>query len=115
MSADSVTVLHPERAVLEEGFGVGELTARSGLTYQRVDFYSRAGYLRPIDEARPGSGYQRRFTDTECRIARLLKQLLDLGLTVAAAVSVAREHVEAGRPLVVGEDGFLLIGSRVTQ
>jgi DNA-binding transcriptional MerR regulator len=98
-------------ATQEQAYSSAQLMRQSGLTYRQLDYYCAMGYLAPAEDE-PGSGHPRRYSEDQVRIAVLIKKLLDAGFTVSAAATLAREHVETGRPLVVNADGWLLIGAR---
>ena len=61
------------------------------LTYRRVDYWTRLGYLRVLgDEPNPGSGFTRRWPISEYRIACRMAKLIDAGFILAAAAELAR-------------------------
>lgn len=60
-----------------------------GLTYRQLDYWTRQGYLRPVNPD-PGSGVQRRWPEEELVVARLMRRLIAAGLKVEAAHRVAR-------------------------
>ena len=49
-----------EAPVLGDTITSSELIAVSGISYRMLDFWTRAGYLKP-DKATPGHGNPRRF------------------------------------------------------
>jgi hypothetical protein len=73
---------------------VDELTApefldASGLSYRRLDHWTRLGYLR-TDRPCPGSGFARTWPRAEVDVARRLARLADAGILPERAVPVAR-------------------------
>lgn len=66
-----------------------EVCARAGCTYRQLDFWTRAGYLKPARAAR-GHGTQRLYTPDEADIARRMVHLSAAGLLPSAAVKAAR-------------------------
>lgn len=77
-----------------------------GATYRQVDFWVRRGYLRP-DDAQPGSGYARQWSDEELAVGARMARLVAAGLTPAVASKVARES----GPVVVQPGVLLALGS----
>jgi hypothetical protein len=75
---------------------------RPYLTYRKLDWWVRCGYLRPVASTRPGlaatpgSGYQRLFTPEEAAVAVLMARLVRAGLTTTAALAAARGQRELG-------------------
>lgn len=69
--------------------GVPVRLAALGLTYRRLDYWTRVGYLRP-DRPTPGSGYARGWSEEELRVAAAIFRLTESGLTVAQAAPLAR-------------------------
>jgi hypothetical protein len=60
------------------GISATELVDAAGVTYRKVDYWTRIGYLETLGETTPGSGYGRRYADTEVDVARALKILVPL-------------------------------------
>jgi hypothetical protein len=68
---------------------VSTIARAVGVSYRRLDYWARCGYLRADGEG-SGSGVRRRFSDDELRVAQLMARLVDAGLTVPTAANVAR-------------------------
>jgi len=73
-----------------------------GLTYRRLDHWTRQGWLQPTRFSR-----NREWPQRELRIADLMRRLTDAGLTPEAAAQAARAH-EDGRALVRLAPGVVL-------
>jgi len=71
-----------------KGNGLADSPLADGLTYRQLDYWCRQGYLKPGGGT--GSGSWRTWPDEERAVARLMKRLVDAGLTVEAAHRVAR-------------------------
>jgi hypothetical protein len=71
-----------------------DVLAVSGVTYRQLDYWARAGYLRPVNE-RSGSGVHRDWPDLEVAITVLMSRLIEAGMTVPAASVIARDAVGA--------------------
>jgi DNA-binding transcriptional MerR regulator len=67
-----------------------------GVSYRRLDYWARHGYLRP-DGNGGGSGYRRRWPDDELAIAALMARLVGAGLGLDVAAKIARAAVESGK------------------
>jgi DNA-binding transcriptional MerR regulator len=76
-----------------------------GLTYRRLDHWTRAGYLHPHHQG--GTGNTRTWPAGELAIADLMRRLIDAGLTTGVAAIAARAH-HNGRPLVKLAAGVVL-------
>lgn len=97
----TVTYL-PQHAPLPDGSLNGaQLAAAAGITYRRVEYWTRAGYLKPL-AASPGSGFQRIYPAAEVAAARLIGQLVADGLLPHVAAERARELLETGTTQVAG-------------
>ncbi len=69
----------------EEGYRGPEVCKIVGITYRQLDYWARTDLLRPsITEAR-GSGTQRRYSYTDLVELKVIKQLLDAGVSLQSA------------------------------
>jgi DNA-binding transcriptional MerR regulator len=64
------------------------LARAAGVTYRRVDYWVRCGYISPVGEPSPGTGALREFAPAQVERAMLLARLVGAGLTHRAAVRV---------------------------
>jgi DNA-binding transcriptional MerR regulator len=84
---------------LEEGFRGPQVCKIAGITYRQLDYWARTDLLRPsISEAR-GSGTQRRYSYTDLLELKVIKQLLDAGVSLQSA----RRAIECLRTNVGGD------------
>jgi DNA-binding transcriptional MerR regulator len=68
-----------------EGFRGPQVCALIGITYRQLDYWARTGLLRPsIADAR-GSGTQRLYSYTDVVELKVIKQLLDAGISLQRA------------------------------
>ncbi len=87
---------------LPEGYvNAAQLATLAGVTYRKVDYWTRCGYLQPIVDA-PGSGLQRAFSTSEVAVARLINSLADDGLLPHVAAARARELLDTGTTQIAG-------------
>ncbi len=69
----------------EVGFRGPQVCAIAGITYRQLDYWARTDLLRPsISEAR-GSGTQRRYSYRDLLELKVIKRLLDAGLSLQSA------------------------------
>ena len=69
----------------------------TGVTYRQLDTWIRNGVVEVSGDPTPGNGYSREFTPSQVARISLLARLRRLGLSLAAAQSVAAD-IEAGKP-----------------
>lgn len=81
-----------------------QVTARN-LTYRRLDWWVRVGYLHPHHQG--GTGNTRTWPARELQVADLMRRLVEAGLTAGVAAIAARAHLD-GRPLVRLAPGLVL-------
>src|SRR5437763_6466496 len=66
----------------EDGFRGPQVCSIVGITYRQLDYWARTDLLRPsISEAR-GSGTQRRYSYRDLLELKVIKQLLDAGVSL---------------------------------
>lgn len=70
------------------------LVAAAGVTYRKIDYWTRCGWLHAIGQNTPGSGSPRRYAESEVAVARALDILVPL------AAGTAGGH---GRRFDIGE------------
>jgi len=73
------------QATTEDGFRGPQVCTLVGITYRQLDYWARTDLLRPsITEAR-GSGTQRRYSYTDLVELKVIKRLLDAGVSLQSA------------------------------
>ena len=81
----------------EEGFRGPQVCSVVGITYRQLDYWARTDLLRPsISEAR-GSGTQRCYSYRDLLELKVIKRLLDAGISLQSArraLEVLRAHGE---------------------
>ena len=74
-----------EAKTVEEGYRGPQVCSIVGITYRQLDYWARTDLLRPsISEAR-GSGTQRRYSYKDLLQLKVIKQLLDAGISLHSA------------------------------
>jgi DNA-binding transcriptional MerR regulator len=83
----------------EQGFRAPEAQRISGITYRQLDYWARTGLVMPSVRGAHGSGSQRLYSFQDLMTLRIVKSLLDAGMTLQK-VRTAVEHLRAtGKPL----------------
>jgi DNA-binding transcriptional MerR regulator len=95
----------------EVGYGGPQVCSIVGITYRQLDYWARTDLLRPSLVDAQGSGSQRRYSYRDLVALKVIKSLLDAGLslqTARKAIDYLRDHL--------GEDlasaSLVLDGSR---
>lgn len=105
----------------EEGFRGPQVCKVVGITYRQLDYWARTDLLKPsISDAR-GSGTQRVYSYTDLLKLKVIKQLLDEGMSLQKArqaikaleekgtnVASARLVLNGANSLLTFDDGQLL-------
>ncbi len=69
--------------------------AAAGITYRQLDYWARTGLVEPSVRAARGSGTQRLYGFRDILVLRVVKRLLDTGISlqqIRSAVGYLREH-----------------------
>lgn len=72
-----------------------DVVAAAGLSYRKLDYYARRGYLRPEGNNNGKPGWRRYWPDREIDVAITLARLTDAGLGLDVAARAARSIVDA--------------------
>lgn len=74
-----------ESASPDEGFRGPQVCSIVGITYRQLDYWARTGLLKPSISDAKGSGTQRRYSYRDVVELKVIKQLLDAGLSLPSA------------------------------
>jgi DNA-binding transcriptional MerR regulator len=69
--------------------------AAAGITYRQLDYWARTGLVEPTVRGASGSGTQRLYGFRDILVLKVVKRLLDTGISlqqIRAAVGYMREH-----------------------
>ncbi|MHB1431961.1 MAG: MerR family transcriptional regulator [Streptosporangiaceae bacterium] len=69
--------------------------AAAGITYRQLDYWARTGLVEPSIRSASGSGSQRLYGFKDILVLRVVKRLLDTGISlqqIRSAVGYLREH-----------------------
>lgn len=100
-----------------EGFRGPQVCSIVGITYRQLDYWARTGLLVPSITAAKGSGTQRRYSYRDVLELKVIKQLLDAGLSLNSArkaIECLREDLGedlASANLVINGTGSVLARS----
>lgn len=88
----------------ESGFGyrAPQVCRLVGITYRQLDYWARTDLLRPTAKEASGSGSQRLYSFTDLIQLKVIKRLLDAGMSlkrIRSAVEILRDQLESDRPL----------------
>lgn len=83
---------------MTEPVSVERIQQVTGVTYRRVDYWVRRGYLRPVNPG-PGSGHARKFTAEDAVRVAVIDQLSQLGVALG-------ELTETQRDCLLNEGGY---------
>lgn len=93
-----------ETADGEAGFGyrAPQVCRLVGITYRQLDYWARTDLLRPSAKEASGSGSQRLYSFTDLIQLKVIKRLLDAGMSlkrIRSAVEILRDQLESDMPL----------------
>lgn len=66
-----------------EGFGGPTVCRITGVTYRQLDYWARTGLVTPSLAAATGSGSKRRYSYTDLIEVKVIKSLIDAGVSLA--------------------------------
>jgi DNA-binding transcriptional MerR regulator len=84
------------------GYRAPQVCRLVGITYRQLDYWARTGLLRPSLQEAQGSGSQRLYSFVDIVQLKVVKRLLDAGMSlkkIRFAVDILREQLESDRPL----------------
>jgi DNA-binding transcriptional MerR regulator len=85
----------PESAAEETGGYRGPTAcAAAGITYRQLDYWARTGLVEPSVRAATGSGSQRLYGFRDILVLKVVKRLLDTGISLQQ-IRAAVEHLRA--------------------
>jgi DNA-binding transcriptional MerR regulator len=78
----------------EQGYRAPETKRIAGITYRQLDYWTRTGLVTPSIKDAHGSGSQRLYSFQDLATLRVIKKLLDTGVSLQR-VRVAVEHLRS--------------------
>jgi DNA-binding transcriptional MerR regulator len=80
-----MAAVEPEGDASEAGFRGPQVCSIVGITYRQLDYWARTGLLHPSISEAKGSGSQRVYSYTDLVQLKVIKRLLDSGVSLQAA------------------------------
>lgn len=99
-----------DTGTIEEGLRGSQVCPIVGITYRQLDYWARTGLLRPSIADAKGSGTQRRYSYRDVLELKVVKRLLDAGVSLRSArraIQCLRQDLEAD----VASANLVLAGS----
>jgi DNA-binding transcriptional MerR regulator len=86
----------------EQGYRAPQVCKIVGITYRQLDYWARTDLLRPSIQSAHGSGSQRLYSFTDVVRLRVIKRLLDAGMSlkkIRQAMRILRDQFSSDQPL----------------
>jgi len=84
------------------GYRAPQVCRLVGITYRQLDYWARTDLLKPSLQDAKGSGSQRLYSFTDVVQLKVIKRLLDAGMSlkkIRQAVEILRQQMQKSRPL----------------
>lgn len=84
------------------GYRAPQVCALVDITYRQLDYWARTGLIKPSVQSAAGSGSQRLYSFTDLVQLKVVKRLLDAGMSlkrIRTAVEILREQLQSNNPL----------------
>jgi DNA-binding transcriptional MerR regulator len=84
------------------GYRAPQVTKLVGISYRQLDYWARTNLLVPSLRPATGSGSQRLYSFSDVVQLKVIKRLLDAGMSlkkIRSAVEILREQMDLDRPL----------------
>src|SRR5436309_8266741 len=102
----------------EEGYRGPQVCTIVGITYRQLDYWARTDLIRPSVADARGSGTQRRYSYRDLVDLKVIKSLLDAGVSLQSArvaIEYLRDHlgedIGAARLVLNGPGSVLVVRS----
>ncbi len=92
----------------EQGYRVPDVCKIVGISYRQLDYWTRTGLVRPSIRDAQGSGTQRLYAFQDLALLRIIKKLLDTGVSlqqVRKAIGTLRSMKEPEVGTTIVSDG----------
>jgi DNA-binding transcriptional MerR regulator len=86
----------------DNGYRAPQVCSLVGITYRQLDYWARTGLIKPSIQAAQGSGTQRRYSFIDIVQLKVVKKLLDAGMSlkkIRSAMEILREQLASNNPL----------------
>jgi len=85
-----------------QGYRAPQVCNLVGITYRQLDYWARTGLIIPTVQQAHGSGSQRVYSFTDVVQLKVIKNLLDAGMSlkkIRSAVEILRSEMDSDQPL----------------
>lgn len=85
-----------------DGYRAPQVCNLVGITYRQLDYWARTDLLRPSLQSATGSGSQRLYSFSDIVQLKVVKRLLDAGMSlkkIRSAIEILRQQLANDRPL----------------
>ena len=86
----------------ELGYRAPQVCNLVGITYRQLDYWARTNLIRPSLRQASGSGSQRLYSFSDVVQLKVIKRLLDAGMSlkkIRSAVEILRQQMDSDQPL----------------
>lgn len=86
----------------DQGYRAPQVCKLVGITYRQLDYWARTGLLTPSIQDAAGSGSQRRYSFGDIVQLKVVKRLLDAGMSlkkIRQAMDILRDELNSDQPL----------------
>ncbi|MBT8198047.1 MAG: MerR family transcriptional regulator [Acidimicrobiia bacterium] len=86
----------------DDGYRAPQVCNLVGITYRQLDYWARTGLLEPSIQNASGSGSQRLYSFTDIVQLKVVKRLLDAGMSlkkIRTAMDILRQQLQSENPL----------------
>ena len=91
-----------EQTKQTSGYRAPQVCGLVGITYRQLDYWARTGLIMPSVRAAQGSGSQRLYGFSDIVQLKVVKRLLDAGMSlkkIRTAMEILREQLQSSAPL----------------
>lgn len=91
-----------EAEVTIDGYRAPQVCNLVGISYRQLDYWARTGLIRPSVQTARGSGTQRLYSFTDIVQLKVVKRLLDAGMSlkrIRSAMDILRAQLDSDAPL----------------
>jgi DNA-binding transcriptional MerR regulator len=84
------------------GYRAPQVCSLVGITYRQLDYWARTGLIKPSIQSAQGSGTQRRYSFTDIVQLKVVKRLLDAGMSlkkIRSAMEILAAQLASNNPL----------------
>jgi len=96
------TVVEKSQGSVADGYRAPQVCNLVGISYRQLDYWARTGLIKPSIQSAKGSGTQRLYSFTDVVQLKVVKRLLDAGMSlkrIRSAMDILREQLDSDAPL----------------